>query len=191
MIAVANGKGGVGKTTSSVYLASASRLAHPEASVVLFDLDPQRSASEWASLAENAGDPLPFDVIRGSLQKLQSLQNYDFVIVDTAPAISDASLRTLCELSDLVVIPTEAEGLGLAKTYATEEICEPKGVVLLTRARPRTRIFTEAVSALDDAGVVRFEAVISDSVRYKSYGITPTTVGDYGAVWQEIEEEIR
>lgn len=190
IITVANGKGGTGKTTSGIYLALAAHEAHPDAKVLLLDLDAQRSATEWASITADAGDPLPFEVRRGSLQEVGELSGYDYVVIDTAPAISDASLRALSRLTDLVVVPTEAEGLGLAKTYHTIEVCKEQAVVLLTRIRPRTRIYADAVAALDDAGAVRFNTGIPDSVRYKQYGMTPNTVGEYAPVWQEIEKEI-
>lgn len=191
IITVANGKGGVGKTTSSIYLSLAAHKEQPDAKVLLLDLDPQRSALEWSNLAEDVGDALPFEVKRGSLQTLHALQGYDYVIVDVAPAVSDSALRTLSGLSDLVIVPTEAEGLGLSKTYQTVDVCKGKAIVLLTRIRPRTRIYADAIAALDEADVPRFEMGIPDSVRYKSYGITPTTIGEYGGVWQEIQQEIK
>lgn len=190
IITVANGKGGVGKTTSAVYLALAAHEAHPNARVLLLDLDAQRSATDWAQIAADNNDALPFTVSYGTLQKLKSLKGYDYVLVDVAPAVSDSSLKTLAGLSSLIVVPTETEGLGLSQTYHTVDVCEDKAVVLLTRVRKRTRIYAESLNALDDAQVVRFVAEIPDSVHYKSYGMTPNTLGKYQEVWQEIEEEI-
>ena len=59
-VALANAKGGVAKTTSCIYLAAV--LARRGIEVAVYDADPQSSASLWAAAAEQAGDPLPFDV---------------------------------------------------------------------------------------------------------------------------------
>lgn len=193
MITVTNGKGGTGKTTTAVYLALAACRSHPDSRVCLMDLDPQRSAMDWANIATQNDDPLPFDVAYGSVPKLRGLSasdDYDYVVVDVAPAVSDSALRSLVGLSDLLVVPTEAEGLALAQTYHVIDICGDKAVVLLTRVRRRTRIFSDALRTLDDEGIVRFDTSIPDSVRYKSYGMTPDNVGEYAAVWIEIEEEL-
>ena len=60
IIAMANMKGGVGKTTSTIGTAIAlTRLGRK---VEVRDIDPQGSATLWAAKARTAGEPLPFDV---------------------------------------------------------------------------------------------------------------------------------
>ena len=71
IIAVVNTKGGVGKTTTSVLLAHALS-AH--GSVELRDADPQGSATEWAERADDAGTPLPFDVVIANQRSLRHVR---------------------------------------------------------------------------------------------------------------------
>lgn len=58
IISTINLKGGVGKTTTAIALATAA--VRDGKDVELYDCDPQSSASLWAMMAEEAGDSLPF-----------------------------------------------------------------------------------------------------------------------------------
>lgn len=85
-IAIANAKGGVAKTTSSIYIASVivSREAEPS-----YDADPQSSASLWASAAEQTAGPLTFDVLpanQATLRQLAAGSDPDeWAIIDAPP----------------------------------------------------------------------------------------------------------
>ena len=50
IIVVAALKGGVGKTTTSVYLAALASARHP---ATLIDADPQASAADWIETSED------------------------------------------------------------------------------------------------------------------------------------------
>ena len=60
IVSLINLKGGVGKTTSCIALATAAARAGKE--VVVLDAAPQGSATFWADNAEDNGEELPFAV---------------------------------------------------------------------------------------------------------------------------------
>ena len=73
IIAVVNLKGGVGKTISSIALATAA--SRDGVKVRVIDTDPQGSATTWAAEAEDAGEPLPFPVVPGNVATVSRLRD--------------------------------------------------------------------------------------------------------------------
>jgi len=110
-----NLKGGSGKTTIAINLAAA--LGEKKLRAVLFDLDPQRSASRWSEQAQ-AGDDKGFDLgrdVHGIVEKGASARivketiervagDADVVVLDCPPELEDRSL-VAAMLSDLLLIP--------------------------------------------------------------------------------------
>ena len=98
-IAVANQKGGVGKTTSTVNLAAA--LAHADMHVLVIDMDPQGNASTALGIEHASGEPSVYDVLEGRLSMAEVKQSCpDFPNLDVVPASIDLSGAEL-EISDL------------------------------------------------------------------------------------------
>lgn len=106
IIGVLNQKGGVGKTTLSVNIAS--ELARRKSRVLLIDADTQGTALDWAS-ARN-GDALVTVVgfPRASLHKeiAKIGHGYDHVIIDGPPRITELA-RSVVMAVDLVLIPLQ------------------------------------------------------------------------------------
>ncbi|QDU45225.1 MinD/ParA/CobQ/CobA-like protein [Symmachiella dynata] len=120
VIALLNQKGGVGKTTLAVHLATA--FARKGRTVLLLDADPQGSALDWA--AARHGDPL-FPVVglpKSSIHKeLPALtRNYDLVLIDGPPRVYDVA-RSAIMASDLVLVPVQPSPYDV---WAAKEIID-------------------------------------------------------------------
>src|SRR5271154_6031145 len=85
IIAIISQKGGAGKTTLAVHLATAAAAAGHRAAII--DLDPQGTAASWGDRRE-ATEP---EVISGQAVRLPALvkaaeeNGADFLVLDTAP----------------------------------------------------------------------------------------------------------
>lgn len=120
VVSILNQKGGVGKTTLAVHVATA--LAQQKQSVLLLDADPQGSALDWA--AARHGEPLfpvvglPKSSIHKELPALAS--NYSMVIIDGPPRVYDVA-RSAIMASDLVLVPVQPSPYDV---WAAKEIID-------------------------------------------------------------------
>ncbi|KAA3512618.1 AAA family ATPase [Agrobacterium vitis] len=107
VISFANAKGGAGKTTAALLLAT--ELAHQGYRICILDADPQRWITQWS---EAAGLQHNIEVISevsvGSLQGhiREGRKTADYVIIDLAGA-RDAIVTMAIGLSDHVMIPVQ------------------------------------------------------------------------------------
>lgn len=189
---VTNTKGGVGKTTTAIYLACA---LSSRGSVEVWDLDAQGSATEWAYRAEEAGEALPFEVRPlNSAQLRRASSAADFVVVDTAPGDArgiDAALA----LADVAVLPTGPASMDMDRLWETEKVASQRApaYVLLTLADRRTRSAEDALSVLEEQEVGYFETVIPLLSSFRNaYGHRPgETLEGYESVTTELLEAMQ
>lgn len=89
-IAVANQKGGVGKTSTTVNIAAA--LAQAGAHILVIDMDPQGNASTAFGIRHNSGEPSVYDILEGRLDISEVKQRCEsFESLEVVPSSIDLS----------------------------------------------------------------------------------------------------
>ena len=118
VIAIISQKGGAGKTTLAVHLATAAAAAGHTAAII--DLDPQATAASWGD-RRIASAP---EVISGQAARLPALMKVagdngaDFLILDTAPN-ADQTASLAARAADVVLIPCRAAAFDLEAIETT------------------------------------------------------------------------
>ena len=84
VIAVANQKGGVGKTTTAINLAAS--FAANDVPVLLVDSDPQGNATTGLGVTKNHGRPTLYDVLLGHAEAPSAILKTDFDGLELIPA---------------------------------------------------------------------------------------------------------
>lgn len=181
-------KGGVGKTTTAVFLAAAASKAGWNARVI--DADPQGSASSWADRAAAAGMPLPVTVTPMTASELRGLTTNgdELVVIDTPPGTA-AAIDAAIDVADLVIIPTGPRAADIDRVFPTLDITAHRpSTVLLTLVDMRTVESVEIPKALREAGIPVLGNIVRDRTAVeRAFGRPiPRYLGDYSDVFEEL-----
>lgn len=202
-VAIASQKGGTGKTTTAVHLATAATLAGFDA--VVIDLDPQGSAATWG---DDRGDNAP-EVISGQASRLNVLlesaakEGFDLVVIDTGPA-ADAAARRSAELADLVLIPCRPSAFDLKAIRTTLDLVEATrtpAFVVLNAAPIRSKSVDEAREVVEGMGAKVSPVVICQRAAYGHSIIAGQSAQEFEpdgkaaeeahALWQWVRGELK
>jgi len=196
IIVVAALKGGVGKTTTSVYLSAVA--AASKRPTTLVDADPQASAADWLELGEDevfeqvSLVEAPTD--RLLLKTLDRIADDQVAIVDTPPG-HERLLAKAIERSTAVMIPTRVGGVETPRVEAVLDMVPsktPVGLVICS-ARTYTRDYQEMVDAWSEANVDVWGSV-AERVAIASgpqNWLSVDGLDAYRSVWRRILRETR
>jgi len=183
VIAILNQKGGVGKTTLAIHIATA--IARRGRKVLLLDADPQNSALDWAAARE--GQPL-FPVValpKSSIHKeLPTLtEKFDVVVIDGPPRVHDVA-RSAIMASDLVLIPVQPSPYDV---WASKEIMDLlneatvykpalKKAFVINRKITNTAIGRDVTDALSEYPVPVLKTTIGQRIAFAESATRGLTV---------------
>ena len=145
IIAIANQKGGVGKTTTTVNLGAS--LAALEKKVLIVDADPQANDSSGlnvdVSKIENSiyecligGVDVKKAVLKVDLDGLGVKDDFDYILIDCSPSLGLITVNCLTA-ADSVIIPVQAE------YYALEGISKLLNTIKIIKGRLNTALEIE------------------------------------------------
>jgi chromosome partitioning protein len=196
VIAIANTKGGVGKSTLAGNLTWALTTQTGKR-VLLVDADPQASVTKWFDLASQ---DLPFDrtqlttarVLHQQLPRLR--QQYELIVVDYPPMQSDvtAAAVTQADLGLVPVLPSPLDVLAYSELVpllrqaqgvnATLRLC-----FVINQLAPRTALAREVHDTLADADIPVLPTYVHDRQLYRRVVAQgASVVGEAGPARDEI-----
>ncbi|NEU15009.1 ParA family protein [Methylobacterium sp. BTF04] len=146
-IVFASPKGGAGKSTSAVILAT--ELAGKGASVTIIDADPNKPVSRWA---KRPGKPATLTVIADVTEDSvidqieESARKTAFVIVDLEGTAS-AMVAYAMSRADLVIIPTQGSQLDAAEAVKAVKLVRTQEKAF-RRIIPAAILFTRTSAAI-------------------------------------------
>jgi chromosome partitioning protein len=144
-ILVSNVKGGVGKTTTAVYLAAAAA-ARGHEPVVLIDADRQASSAEWLETRPLEGVTVTEAPSQRTLAR--AMNDHDGVGIIDAPPGDERLLQSASASADAVVVPTRAGGVEISPVLLSLEMipaATPRGIVI-SSARLGTNDLDETIA---------------------------------------------
>lgn len=191
VIAFANPKGGAGKTTSALILAS--ELAAKGAQITIIDADPEKWISQWGALPGKPDNvAIIGEVSEDSIvdQIEEAAAHCQFVIVDLEGTAS-LMVANAIGMADLVLIPTQGASMdakGAAKTIrlirnqARMARRDIPHAVLLTRtsAAVASRALKNVRDQLDKAGIAVLGTSIVERAAYRD-------ILDYGGLLSDLD----
>jgi chromosome partitioning protein len=175
ILTVASYKGGVGKSTTAIHLAT---FFSDKFKVLLIDGDVNRSCLEWRERGK-----LPFSVA-DERKAVRLIAEHELIIIDTAARPGTEDLKELAEQADLLVLPTIPDILSLNPMLQTAEAL--KGIredaqyrALITANPPSPNTDGKILhSDLQEAGVPVFKTMIRRSLGFGKAALAGVPIRD-------------
>jgi len=205
IIAITQQKGGVGKSTIAMHLGAAFHEMGKQ--VLVVDADGQNTLVHWASASAEGEAGIPFPVVNlseagGQIHReiRKFIDNYDIIIVDCPPSITEKVSGVILLAASVAVIPTSSSpadywsSVGLVKLVQQAQVMNEdlQAVFLLNKTEENRMLTRELKRALEELGFPLLKIQIPTREVYKqamALGQTVLQMKDRGA--KQASQEIR
>ena len=197
LIALVGNKGGTGKTTLAVNMAMGLMKRAPTA---LLDLDPQRSAGQWAHIAEHSALSAHVyesgDDVKEAADDLKG--RYRYVVVDCPPSVHSAQTQCVLRLADQVLVPVQPSPMDLWATVAVVDEIEAarrehprlKAGIVLNQLEAHTVLSRDIRDVIDEVGMDVLRGEVRRRAVYRNTMAEGKTVFDAGSVGRDAVMEL-
>lgn len=197
VIAITNQKGGAGKTTVAMNLAAGLARRAP---VVVVDLDPQSSATQWAAAGTKAF-PATVKQLRvgAALPDLRKeFRAFDYIVLDCPPSVDARAATFALQTCDIALIPVLPSPVDLwASLRLPQEIDEARkrcsnlrAFLLLNQIEARSALSAAMQEALAEFGLPVLQTSVRRRSIYKTAALEGISVFQMGARGQAAAAEI-
>jgi chromosome partitioning protein len=197
IVALIGNKGGAGKTTLCINLASG---LHRRFSTLLLDSDPQRSSLQWRDIAARDDLVEVVDAVEDVEAMVRAHRNsYDYLVIDCPPSVHSEQTRQALSCSDIAVIPVLPSPLDLWASVHVEQALDLarsvnpgiRPLVVVNQLEPRTRLSRLMDDALAEIELPVARTSIRRRMAYRNAILEGRSVLEAGAAASEAAKEIQ